>query len=262
MGRLSYFTLREYVEIELSQITLPDAPVRRIGAEEYKNKILLDSSRGLDSIDQLLETSIIEIGEANKMLTSIVNELTSFLYAIGASHDVWKHWSSLTAFGLFLSEEFYRASQYATLGSEWEFLKFIPDKPVDSQQQADLVTWMLISNKPNINLSESRDEYSDAWLKLARSIPNKDHKTTEESLKIIANFWMKETGGDWNNFYYGRYPVFETPICAVAALARHQDFAPMSLTSIQYSFLEAGLAQPEPPPMFPKLFSLPVSAVN
>lgn len=262
MGCLSYLRLREYVEVDLAQITIPSAPVRRTGADQYTDKALPDFSRRLDSIDQLLETSVIDLRKATTMLAKVVNELTSFLYAVGVSHDVWRHWSSFTAFGLFLSEEIHRAAQYAALGGEWEFLKFFPEQPVKSQQEADRVTWMLISGKTDVNLPESQDEYSDAWLKLAQSVPTKDHQTTEASLKIIANFWMEETGGDWNNFYYGRYPVFETPICAVAALARHQGFIPTSLTSSQYSFLEAGLAESEPPAIFPTIFSLPGSPRN
>jgi hypothetical protein len=262
MGHLSYLTLHERVEMELSQTTIPNGLVRRLGADQYTDKVLPDFSRRLNSIDQLLEESIVDLSRATTMLASLVNEFTSFLYAVGASHDLWRHWSSLTGFGLFLSGEIHRAGQYSALGGEWEFLKVLPDRPVKSLQEADLVTWMLISGNPASELPKLQHEYSNAWLKLARSIPAKDHKTTEESLKAIADFWMEETGGDWNNFCYGRYPVFETPICAVAALARHQGFVPTSLTSAQYSFLEAGLAEPEPPPMFPTLFSLPESPGN
>jgi len=251
-------TLRERVEMEFSQITIPPSPVRRLGADQYTDKALQDFSRRLKGINQLLEESMIDLGRASKMLTSLVNEFTSFLYAVGVSHEEWRHWSSLTAFGLFLSGEIHQAGQYAALGSEWEFLKVLPDTPVKSQQPADRVTWKLIIGNPVYEVPEFQDEYSAAWLKLARSVPAQDDKTTEESMKLIADFWMEETGGEWNNFYFGRYPVFETPICAVAALARHQGFVPTSLTLEQYSFLEAGFAIPEPPPMFPTQFSLPV----
>ncbi len=260
MGCLNYLSLHERVKTELLQTIIPANYVRRLGADQYINKVLPDLSRRLNSVDKLLAESVVDLTNATTMLTSLINEFTSFLYAVGASHDVWRHWSSLTAFGMFLSGEIHRAGQYAALGGEWEFLKVLPDTPVDSQQEADQVTWLLITGKPVTTLSESQYEYSDPWLSLAQSVPAQDHETTEESLKLIADFWMEETGGDWNNFYYGRYPVFETPICAVAALARHQGFIPTSLTSKQYSFLEAGLAELEPPSMFPTLFDLPVSS--
>lgn len=257
MGCLNYSTLRERVKIDLLQTTISSSSVRRLGADQYTNVIFLDFIRRLDSIDQLLAESIVGLSNATTMLASLVNEFTSFLYAVGASHDVWRHWSSLTAFGLFLSGEIHGAAEYAALGGEWEFIKVLPDKPINTQQNADKVTWMLITDKPVSAIIQPQYEYSDPWLMLAQSLPAKDHKTTEESLKLIADFWMEETGGDWNNFSYGRYPVFETPICAVAALARHQGFVPTCLTSSQYSFLEAGLAEPEPPSMFPTLFTLP-----
>jgi hypothetical protein len=259
MGHLSYLTLHDYVKINLSQTTIPSGLVRRLGADQYKDKVLQDFIRRFGSINQLLEDSIIDSSKATTMLASLVNELTSFLYAVGASHYVWRHWSSLTAFGLFLSGEIHRAAQYAALGGEWRFLEVLPDQSLKSQQEADRVTWMLLSGKPPSNLPEVQDEYTNAWLGLSRSIPSKDHKMTEDCLKTIADFWMEETEGDWNNFCNGRYPVFETPICAMAALARHQGFVPTSLDVAQHSFLEAGLAEPEPPCMFPTLFSLPES---
>lgn len=262
MGGLNYSTLRERVTIDLLQTHIPSSLVRSLGADQYTDKVLPDFCRRLDSVDTLLAESIVDLSNATTMLASLLNEFTSFLYAVGASHDVWRHWSSLTAFGLFLSGEIHGAAEYAVLGGEWEFLKVLPDKPINSQQAADQVTWMLITGKPVSTIPESQHEYNNPWLRLARSVPAQDHKTTEESLKLIADFWMEETGGDWNNFCYGRYPVFETPICAVAALARHQGFVPTSLTSAQYSFLEAGLAEPEPPPMFPTLFSIPESPGN
>lgn len=257
MGYLNYSTLREQIKMDFLQTNISSSSVRRLGADQYTNKVSLDFIRRLDSIDQLLADSIVDLSNATTMLASLVNEFTSFLYAIGESYNVWKHWSSLTAFSVFLSGDIHDAANYAALGGEWEFIKVVPDKPIYTQQYADKVTWMLITGKPVSEIMQPKDEYSDAWLMLAQSLPAKDYKTTEESLKLIADFWMEETGGDWNNFYYGRYPVFETPICAMAALARHQGFIPTSLTSEQYSFLEAGLAEPEPPSMFPSVFTLP-----
>jgi hypothetical protein len=251
MGYLSYSTLYDRVKIDSSQIIIASDSVRRLGADQFQDKILPDFKRRLDSIDKLLAESRVNLSNATTMLTSLVNEFTSLLYSVGVSHNVWRHWSAVTAFGLLLSGEIARSAQYAALGNEWEFIKTLPDVKINSQQESDLVTWMLLTGKPLSTIPKLEDERRNPWLRLARSIPSQDHETTEESLKIIADFWIEETGGDWNNFYYGRYPVFETPICAVAALARHQGFVPTSLNSEQYRFLEAGLAELEPFPMFP-----------
>lgn len=248
--------------MEFPEIAIPDGPIRRLGADQYVEEMSSDFSRRLKSIDELFEQSLINLDKATTLLTSLVNEFTSFLYAVGADHEVWRHWASLTAFGLLLSGEIHRAGQYAALGGEWDFIKALPDIPVTSHQEADQVTWMLIREQPIIQLKAPKHGYGLAWLKLARSISSGDNKTTERCFKLIANFWMEETGGDWNNFYFGRYPVFETPICAVAALVRHKGFVPTSLNSKQYRFLEAGLAKLEPPAMFPELFSLQIPSEN
>ncbi|MBR8835450.1 MAG: hypothetical protein DSM106950_15865 [Stigonema ocellatum SAG 48.90 = DSM 106950] len=72
---------------------------------------------------------------------------------------------------------------------------------------------------------------------------------------------MAEDEDEWMNFHPRSYPDFETPACVVAAIARHHGFTPTELTPEQYNFLEAGLAIPEPSPMFPNIFSLPASSI-
>lgn len=176
---------------------------------------------------------MIDLSDAITMLAKLVNEFTSFLYAVGANHNQWRHWAGLTAFGLFLSAEIHDAAKYAALGGEWEFLQVFPEQPINTQQNADKVTWALITGKPVSTIMPSQDEYGNDWLMLFQSLRAKDYINTEKYLKSIADFWIEESGDDWNSFSYGRYPVFETPICAVAALARHQGFIPTSLTSLK-----------------------------
>ena len=192
---------------------------------------------------------------ATRMLTGLLGEFSSNLYALGASTEVWRHWTSLTAFGLYLSCNIQRAANYAALGGEWAFIKALPNKPFNTLQTGDLVAWSIVSGNPLPQI-DLPDQFDNVWFNLAHGIIKQNHSTTEESLKGIADFWMEETGGAWKTFLYGRYPVFETPICAVAAVARRNGFTPTSLTKDQSNFLEPGLAIREPDPMFPSMFSI------
>ncbi len=260
MGILNCETFCAFVALEFEKLTMPTGPVRRIGVQEHASDVMHYIQRQLSAVDTLVNEGSLSLEEASSSLTELVLEITSFLYAAGAEHHVWRHWSSLTAFGMFLAGQLHEAALYAVLGGEWDFLKVFPAKPVKSKQKADRVTWMLALGQPVADLPESSDDkYDNAWLQLAQSIPAQDHRKTEEALKAIANSWMAEYEGDWMNFHLHSYPDFETPACAVAAIARHQGFTPTSLSADQYSFLEAGLAIPEPPPLFPNYFSLPAS---
>ena len=53
------------------------------------------------------------------------------------------------------------------------------------------------------------------------------------------------------------YPDFHTPVCVATALARHNNFRPISLNSEQYTFLEVGLVESKQNSLFPEIFSFP-----
>jgi hypothetical protein len=261
MGVLTYPTFRVLVEQEFARVTMPSGPShRRLGVNEYVEKVMAYIRRDLNEVERLLNEGQFDLQKAIASVVNLTLELTSLLYAANADHKAWRRWSSLTAFGMFLAGQIHDAAQYAVLGGEWAFLHALPAAPVVSKQLSARVLWQLVGGKPKPTLPlEENDEYDNAWLTLAHSIPAHNHHETEEALKIIADFWMEETGGDWKNFHLRSYPDFETPACVAAALARHSGFEPTSLTFDQYSFLEAGLAAPEPPPLFPTYFSLPTS---
>jgi hypothetical protein len=261
MGILSYQNFCLFVAQEFQKITLPSASERRIGVSEYASEILQYIQRDLNSAESLISEKSLTWENASKSITELVSEITSLLYAAGAEDTVWRHWSSLTGFGMFLQGKNQQAALYAVLGGEWDFLTILPAIPVKSKQISEQVLWMLVTGKSILNLPASiSNEEDNAWLQLAESIPAHDHRQTEEALKEIADFWMAEGEDDWMNFHPRSYPDFEAPVCAVAAIARHHGFTPTSLTPEQYSFLEAGLAIAEPSPMFPNIFSLPASS--
>jgi hypothetical protein len=262
MGILSYQTFCIFVTQELQVIRLPSGAERRIGASEYADDIIGYIQRDLNSVNSLLNEENLIWQEAVKSITALALETTSLLYAVGAEHTLWRHWSSITAFGLFLQKQFLQSAQYAVIGGEWDLLKILPLIPIKGQQISDQVLWQLVNENFVSNLPESTsNEEDNAWLQIAQSIPHKNYSQTEAALKEIANFWIGEND-DWMNFHPRSYPDFETPACAVAALARHYGYVPTSLTPEQLSFLEAGLAIPEPLPMFPHIFSLSASSTT
>jgi hypothetical protein len=258
MGILNYQSLSQFVNQELGKVTIPSGSVRRIGVLEHATNIIHYITRDIEVISQLVRNGNLNEEKASDSLANLVLEMTSFLYAAGAEHHVWRRWSSLTGLGMFLAGNIPESSQYAVLGCEWTFITVLPNVFIKSQQISEQVLGKLINSHFVSNQSEeTSDEEDNAWLQLATSIPAQEHQKTEESLKVIANFWMGEDDGDWMNFHPRSYPDFHTPACVAAALARHHGFIPTSLTPEQYSFLEAGLAEPEPLPLFPTLFSLP-----
>ena len=258
MEILNHETFRLFVRKEQEKLSIPTSSVRRVGAEDGAG---ISFARGsLDGIYELLDEGVIDPEKASIEITDAVLEMTSSLYSAGAEHQIWRRWASLTAFGMFITGQIHQAAQYAALGGEWEFIKVLPAKPVNSQQLSERVLWTLVGGKPIPDLSKiGTDDEDNAWLRLAESIPAQENDQTEAALKAIADFWMAEIGDEWMNFEPGNYPDFHPQACAVAAIARHYDFTPTSLTPDQYRFLEAGLAIPEPSRLFPEYFSLPGS---
>ena len=260
MGILNYQNYCVFVAEEVEKISLASAWERRIGVSEYVTDVMQYIQRDLKTIDNLIREERLSWEKASESVTDLVLEITSLLYAAGAEHYVWRHWSSLTGFGMFLAGAVQEAAQYAALGGEWDLLKILQAVSVKSKQISEQVLWILVTGKSVANLPKStNDDEDNAWLQLGKSIPAQDHKQTEEALKVIADFWMAEDEGDWMNFHPRSYPDFETPACAVAAIARHHGFMPTCLNPDQYRFLEPGLAIPEPPPMFPNFFSFSAS---
>jgi hypothetical protein len=261
MGILNYQNFCVFVAQEFEKITLPSAPSRRVGVSEHATNVIDYIQRDLNDIHCLISEESLTWENATQSIAELALETTSLLYAIGAEHPVWRHWSSLTAFGMFLQGKIIQAAQYASLAGEWNFLQSLQVTPIKSKQISEQVFWMLVKGNFTANLPETTsDEEDNAWLQLAKSIPARYHRQTEEALREIANFWMGEDEDEWMNFHPRSYPDFETPACAVAAIARYHGFTPISLSAEEYSFLEPGLATPEPSPIFQNIFSLPLSS--
>ncbi len=259
---MTVLTEENFQEIVLAEYDVLEEPTgisRRHGAEDGAG--MWAAMGRLDGIYELLENGKIDTDKATKDITDAILELASSLYAAGAEHELWRHWISLTCFGMYLSGQIHQAAQYAAIAGEWDFIQVLPPSPVTSQQVSEKVIWQLLGGQPTPNfpnlLSNQIDADDTAWLTLIESIPNRDNENTEAALKTIAAFWMSELE-DWMDYIPDNYPYFQPTACAAAALARHHGlFTSTSFSAEEYNFLEAGLALSKPSPMYPNIFSLP-----
>ncbi len=235
-------------------------PVRRQGIEAFALDMLPTVGRELKSIDKMDRSKPERLREAMCSLTDLSLELASYLYAAGAEHPVWRRWIALTAFGRYLTGSMLEAAMYATIAGEWKLLDTLPPVRLDQNHVSDQVIWKLIGGRPSPRLPvKGEDDYSEAWLQLGFTIPCKDHAAIERSLTLIADDWIQMSDGEWQRFEPKAYPNFEVNACAVAAIARRRGYRPSGLTEEQLDFLEPGLAEPEPAPLYPSQFQLPGS---
>ncbi|MBW4659721.1 MAG: hypothetical protein KME15_13675 [Drouetiella hepatica Uher 2000/2452] len=250
---LNQETFISLLQQEFESLSIPHAPVRRRGAENGAG--ISSASGAIEGVFELLTDGVIDRKEALTELAEAAIEIASSLYASGAEHQVWRRWSAIAAFGLFLTDQIYQSILYTILAEEWEFLRIIPLTGDVSKQISAQVIWLLVGGHLMSELPKTgRHSERKAWLKLAQSIPAGQHDVTEAALKDIADFWMAELEDSWMNYEPGDYPDFNPEACAVVALARHNGFVPTSFTSEQYRFLEAGLAISEPPSLYSTIF--------
>lgn len=252
--KLSQEKFISLLQQEFHSLSIPHGSLRRIGAEDGAG---ISSASGLiDGVFELLMEDTVDMEEALNELAEASIEIASSLYSSGAEHLVWKQWSAIAAFGLFLTDQIYESVQYAVLAEEWEFLKIIPLTSSVSKQIPEQVIWHLIGGHLTTELPKlGKDSEDNSWLELAQSIPAGHHDLTESALKGIADFWIAELEDSWQYYQPGDYPDFNPQVCAVAVLARRNGFVPTSFTTEQFSFLEAGLATSEQSNLFLQYFS-------
>lgn len=246
MQSFDYTTLLRSIDLQLDDVRLLDTTAlaeRRIGAKDYATNVKQWILSEFESTKTLYQNSEINEKKAIGHLVETALETTSFLYAVGATHRVWKRWCSLTAAGMLMLENTHQAVLYAAISGDWKLLHQSPTYILNSKQVSDQVLCTLLTDAVIPDLpEETEDEFDQAWLQLLHSIPSQNHTLTEDSLKTIADFWMGEDdNGDWINFHPHSYPDFDSPACAITALARKYGYQPINLTDEQYNYLEAGL---------------------
>ncbi|AKJ02883.1 hypothetical protein ATI61_11372 [Archangium gephyra] len=250
MGVLTFKSFLSHLERELRELTRPEGPPRRVDVTDYLDEQLTSIKR---EISELLEHAE-EQNEKQTLqyLEDYLIDLMSLLYSAGSPHEVWRRWAALVSFGQGLLNKHYSAAIYAALAGEWTAISLMPTTTTEDADLQTEVIWHLLGKSPSVPEVEDQDDpEARAWLRLARSIPQADHKQTEAALKAISRFWMEELGDTWDHYEVDAYPAFHAPACAAAAIARHHGYTPMKLPPASYRFLEPGLAAGDPRPLIP-----------
>ncbi|MEV4755817.1 hypothetical protein AB0J86_11995, partial [Micromonospora sp. NPDC049559] len=97
------------------------------------------------------------------------------------------------------------------------------------------------------------DDVDRAWRQLLTAVPARDSATIDLALGTIAEFWIAETEGDWRFFHPRSAPDFDPEPCAAATIARRRGWGPRALTDEVCDYLDAGLADGFPDPLYPQL---------
>ncbi|MGC9506091.1 hypothetical protein [Baaleninema sp.] len=238
---------------------------RRLQAYNYADKTLKYIQQDFQSVNTLFDENKISEKDLVLSFTELALELTSFLYAVGADHGIWKKWSALSGIGLFLQEKIYESIEYLILGEEWNFIDRLSKSfsslhiIQNSTLYEGVISTLALSQDCMDFHASGEDVEEKAWLSLIDSIPSQKYDLTRDCLVEIAEFWMMEDEDNWMQFHPRSYPDFETPVCAVAALACHQGFPPKGFTTEQYQFLEPGLVSARLETWFPQYFELPLA---
>ncbi|MFF0451357.1 hypothetical protein ACFYT4_34170 [Streptomyces sp. NPDC004609] len=195
-----------------------------------------------DSVDWLAQSrQDIGIDDSVSQAHEISLEITSTLYASGAGHPTWRRWSSLASWGYALLGDVSGALPYAVLGGDRSHLEGLRTVPVPQALPDRVVRELALGTGASPLGPQPADAVDGAWLGLAVSIPRKDHRGTEASLRTLAEFWIAEDE-EWDLFLLRGYPCFDPCVCAAAALARQGGYRPRELTRDALAFLGPGLA--------------------
>lgn len=177
-------------------------------------------------------------------------ELASYLYAAGAPHPQWRRWAAITAMGLALQGQFVDAGTYAAVAGEWDLIVRMRSLPPGrSSMPAQL--WPLLTGEPSLEMPIDGDDLDQGWYCLVEAIRIGDHARSERALREIVEWWWEEDEGDWVNFHPYSYPDFDAPVCAAAAVAKRHGYVPRDLSPDVRRYLDAGLADGYPDPLYP-----------
>lgn len=177
-------------------------------------------------------------------------ELGSYLYAAGAPHPQWRRWSALAALGLALQNQFVDAGTYAAVAGEWDLIARMRSLPPGrSSMPAQL--WPLLTGEAPLEMPTNGDDLDQAWCHLVNAVRTGNNARTEATLREIVEWWWEEDEGDWVNFHPYSYPDFDVPVCAAAAAAKRHGYVPRDLPQDVGRYLDAGLADGFPEPLYP-----------
>jgi hypothetical protein len=249
-------TAGHYLTIIASEgrgVDVPAGPIRRVGAGGCAASNIEIVKQDLFVVTESLGSDVTAEGKALRRGWDLSLELASCLYDAGAPHTVWRRWSALAAFGMVLSGEYVTSYPYLILAGEWSCIDAMADRPVSRPGSVGLrAIWMLATGQRDRGEAFGPVDDSDSpWLTLCDSIPEDDFSRTEEALRSLADFWILEDE-EWDTFHPRSFPSFEPEVCAAAALAKRRGYAPRNLPDDALRFLDPGLADGWPEPLYPR----------
>jgi hypothetical protein len=240
-------TAREYLQLlhdEFRALTPPTGQERRIGAAAH-------GAATMESVGR--EFAALQDSEKVGSGADLALEVASYLYSAGAQHAEWRHWTGLAAFGHLFRGEFVLACPYLVLAGEWSCLEALRAVPPGRRSPSAEAVWRLAVGEPDELQWPDGDPDDDGWRDLLVAIPAGDQVRIEAALDAVATFWIDEYEGDWEVFHPRSAPDFEPEPCAAAAIAKVAGYVPSGLSGDVFRFLEPGLADGEPEPLYPRL---------
>lgn len=228
-------------------LVIPNTPRRRSGSDSAFTTAASYTHRSMEEIHRhAIEVDGSNTEELRQARVELTLEIASILFSAGAPHPEWRWWARQAAQALREYDELPSAAIWGVLAHDDELVTGLPQCP-EPQGDPSLIVWWLAVNKggpPAARSRVPRDHVDRAWVDLSQSIPAKDHATTGQALRTVADFWMGEDE-DWKSFHPGYYPDFEPDVNAVAVLAQKVGWRPVDWPPDALRFLEPGLANGE-----------------
>ncbi len=232
---------------EFARLATPAGPERRIGAAAR-------AGDELTIIRRSLAARRIAGGTGRDWDAYLALQTSSTLYAAGAPHELWRHWAGLSAFGYLLDGQYGKACPLLVLAGEWDCLASLRGAAPGRCAPPTEAIWRLAVGE----IDEPRwpDSGEAGWRDLLAALRAGDQSEMDAALNEIVAFWILEGEGDWELFHPGYAPDYGPEPCAAAALAKRAGHEPAGLRADVARYLDAGLAEGYPDPLYPALAPL------
>jgi hypothetical protein len=254
------------VRQQADALEVPTGPPRRRNVRDVE-RVLQVTRNDLAWIDEAVAAGQHPVPTAAEAACGRAREVTSLLYAAGAQDQAWRHWASLSAFGLLLTtvghepcddghvgENTAEAVQYAVLAGEWRLAGALPHDPPRAEYYAESVVWALGVGETDLQPPAAAvgDDAADVWWSFFTAVAERNPGATTLALHTITEVHIDLFGDGWERFVEWDYPLFDPMAGAGAALARHHGLVTDDLSDLDRRYLDPGLAAGEPPPLYPE----------
>lgn len=243
---------------DFERVEVPDGPYRRQGVTNLAS-IFQEPRRSFAWLPQAVDDGSLTIDEAVAATTERALEVTSLLYATGAPHQLWRHWAALSCFGLLFDGRVTTANEYALLAGEWALAADLPRSTVtgDAEYFPDAVLLGVSGADATATLPDGSSELQyadllgDVWTSFAAALAERSPVLVTLALHTIADLHIDVFGETWDRFYALEHALFDPAACGAAALARRHGLVTGELSELDRRYLDAGLAEGEPEPLYP-----------